>query len=182
MDSHHAPAPNPVASPLAAITRDTHRRYFQLPAEIRKREEQEQQAKRECRKAKRLLHMKTTYWKEHDRLTVSLSPAQSQRLATHAERAGQSRTALFRAAAFAFLDGPAGEQDGEAGAGHPQRPQAPAAPPAAAQGDPEVRRLGVLLNQIARHVNRNRQASQRELTACREIFTRIEERFGGPPA
>ena len=179
------------------ITRETRRRFCRLPAEVTKRAEQARQEKQRQCKAKRLLHMKTVYWKKHDRLTVTLSPPQAACLTAQAQQTGCSRTALLREAAFAWFDRCEGErgESGHSGAATaaecepkrlPATPAPPSAPSPAAKGDPEIRRLGTLLNQIARHANRNHSASQRELAACREIFTRIEThlaaRGGSSPA
>lgn len=183
MDGPGLPAADPSGLSPDGIVRETHQRFFHLPAAIEKREQQARREKHEQRKAKRLLHMKTAYWKTHARLTVTLSPPQSERLTARARQHGTSPTALLREAAFAFLDRQEGAQPGQpegqtvSGAA----PGSASAPPPATKGDPEVRRLGTLLNQIARHVNRNKGASLRELTACREIFTRIEQRLGGSP-
>lgn len=126
----------------ADITQETHRRFVHLPAEIAKRTEQAHREKHRQRKAKRLLHMQTVYWKTHKRLTVPLSLPEWEHLSAQAEETSQSRTALLREAAFAWFDHREGQgKTGQAAVPAAKR-RAKASPPPATphpQGDPEFR-------------------------------------------
>lgn len=178
------PPDDPEPSP-ANITRDVHHRFCHLPAEIKKRQQREQEEKRKRYNRFMRGYMTQKYWKTHKRLTVPLSLPQWERLTRFAQKHGHPRTTVLRQAALDRIDelDPPGEprnafrartSASRASSQDPVLQQDLALRKALLQRadrvDQAIERVGININQTIRHIHTQKDAAFREIRACHDLL------------
>ena len=110
-----------------------------------------------------------TFRKEHTRLEITLTKAQHGRLSEAAARHGMKRSSFAREGLFAYLD----------------RRYIVPEPDVVRNLELGIRKIGLNLNQIARHVNTRRVAEVADIASANKLLIELEEiisrAFRNPP-